>query len=113
MIERLTNYYADDSLLEGKDTYGFKEIFSPTPSKFFITASDPSSEPAVTPFHPNRSYVFRRPYSTSLYSDTPDGWTTSSAVLAYATHPFEVRTPTDLSWLHKKRLNPSTERPLC
>ena len=90
-----------------------REKFSPTPSNFLITAPDPSSKPAVTPCPPKRSYAWRRPYSTSLYSYTPAGWTTSAAVLVYTPHPFEGRTPTALLRPHNERPTPSMDRPLC
>ena len=47
MLEILTNYYADASLLEVEGASS--EIFPPSPSKCLITAPDPYSKPAVTP----------------------------------------------------------------
>ena len=89
-----------------------REKFTPTPSKFLITAPDPSSKPAVTPCPPKRSYAWRRPYSNSIFANTRAGWTTSAAVLAYTPLPFEGRTPTALLRPHDERLNPSTDRSL-
>ena len=61
---------------------------------------------------PKRSYAWRRPYSTSLYAATLARWTTSDAVLAYAPHIFERRTPTALLRPNDKRPTPSTDMPL-
>ena len=82
--------------------------FLPTPSKFLITAPDPSSNPALTPCPPKRSYAWRHTYSTSLYSATPSGCITSSAVLEYAPHPLEGITTTAIlgrttrDWPHQQ-----------
>ena len=98
--------------LRGRTPMASREKFPPTPSKFLITAPDPSLNPAVRPFPPNRSYSWRRTYSTSLYAANPAGCTTSAAFFVCAPHPFEERTPTALLRPHNERSNPSTERPL-
>ena len=113
MMERLTNYYADASLLEDEDTYGvygyistesFQILDNCTRSIFKALSDTMPPEEVICPD------TALPDFSLSFYPGRIDHIIRCLGVCATS---LQERTPTALLRLHEKRPTPSMERPLC